>query len=395
MKKSGLTEHDSLLKQLIEYRRELHMYPEISMKEYETTKRIKRWLEEEEIKILDAGLEVGAIAEIKGEEEGPTIALRSDIDALPIGERTNLPYASKIKNVMHACGHDFHTASMIGAAILLQRRKKELKGTVRVIFQPGEEIAEGAKQIIKAGGLDGVSAIFGMHNKPDLPVGTVGVREGALMAAVDRFKIEIYGVGGHAGIPNNTIDAVVVAGQLISALQTIVSRNLSAFDNAVVSITKLEAGNTWNVIADHAILEGTVRVFQKEARGKIPQLMKQITEGIVSAFGATSKFNWYPSVTCVDNSPLFTEIVKRTGEELGYAVVEAEQSPAGEDFAYYQELIPGYFVWIGVDGQHDWHHPSFTLNEEALLVAANYFSNLSVNVLNHLSKSNNQKLTVN
>lgn len=127
MKKSGLTEHDSLLKQLIEYRRELHMYPEISMKEYETTKRIKRWLEEEEIKILDAGLEVGAIAEIKGEEEGPTIALRSDIDALPIGERTNLPYASKIKNVMHACGHDFHTASMIGAAILLQRRKKSLK----------------------------------------------------------------------------------------------------------------------------------------------------------------------------------------------------------------------------------------------------------------------------
>lgn len=385
MMKRGLLDTDLLLNRLINYRRELHMYPEISMKEFETTKRIKSWLEEENIEILDLGLEVGVVAEIKGKQEGPTIALRADIDALPINEKTDLPYTSKIDHVMHACGHDFHTASILGAAILLHQRREELKGTVRIIFQPGEEIAAGAKQIINAGGMNGVKAIFGMHNKPDLPVGAIGVRQGSLMAAVDRFKIEINGVGGHAGIPHNTIDSIIVAGQLITALQTVVSRNLSAFDNAVVSITKVEAGNAWNVISDEAILEGTVRVFQKEAREKIPQFMKRIVEGIASSFGATAKFKWYPSVPCVDNSPLFTEIVKRTGEELGFNIVEAEQSPAGEDFAYYQEIVPGFFVWIGVDGKYDWHHPSFTLKEEALLVAAKYFSNLSINVLNQLA----------
>lgn len=377
---------DALLKQLIAYRRELHMYPEISMKEYETTKKIKSWLEKENISILDFNLEIGAVAEIKGNHPGPTIALRADIDALPIEEKTDFPFSSKIKNTMHACGHDFHTASMLGAAILLNERKDSLHGNVRFIFQPGEETAVGAKYVVQSGALEKVEAIFGMHNKPDLPVGTIGVREGALMAAVDRFKIEIHGIGGHAGIPNNAIDPVFISGQLITALQSIVSRYLSAFDNAVISITKVEAGNTWNVIPDEAVLEGTVRVFQKEARKKIPQLMKKIIEGIASSFGAKGILKWYPSVSTVDNSPLFTEVVKQTGLQLGYKVVEAEQSPAGEDFAHYQELIPGFFVWMGSDGDHEWHHPSFNINEDALFVAANFFSTLAINVLQQLKK---------
>lgn len=377
---------DALLKQLIAYRRELHMYPEISMKEYETTKKIKSWLEKENISILDFNLEIGAVAEIKGNHPGPTIALRADIDALPIEEKTNFPFSSKIKNTMHACGHDFHTASMLGAAILLNERKDSLHGNVRFIFQPGEETAVGAKYVVQSGALEKVEAIFGMHNKPDLPVGTIGVREGALMAAVDRFKIEIHGIGGHAGIPNNAIDPVFISGQLITALQSIVSRHLSAFDNAVISITKVEAGNTWNVIPDEAVLEGTVRVFQKEAREKIPQLMKKIIEGIASSFGAKGILKWYPSVSTVDNSPLFTEVVKQSGLQLGYEVVEAEQSPAGEDFAHYQELIPGFFVWMGSDGDHEWHHPSFNINEDALFVAANFFSTLAINVLQQLKK---------
>ncbi|MDY7046839.1 amidohydrolase, partial [Virgibacillus sp. M23] len=156
----------------------------------ETTKKIRRWLEEEQIEILDVPqLETGVIAEIKGREDGPVIAIRADIDALPIHEQTNLPFASKVDGTMHACGHDFHTASIIGTAILLNQRRDELKGTVRFIFQPAEEIAAGARKVIEAGVLDGVSAIFGMHNKPDLPVGTIGVKEGPLMASVDRFEI--------------------------------------------------------------------------------------------------------------------------------------------------------------------------------------------------------------
>lgn len=194
---------------LINMRRDLHEHPELSFQEVETTKKIRRWLEEEQIEILDVPqLETGVIAEIKGREDGPVIAIRADIDALPIQEQTNLPFASKVDGTMHACGHDFHTASIIGTAMLLNQRRAELKGTVRFIFQPAEEIAAGARKVIEAGVLDGVSAIFGMHNKPDLPVGTIGVKEGPLMASVDRFEIVIKGKGGHAGIPNNSIDPI-------------------------------------------------------------------------------------------------------------------------------------------------------------------------------------------
>ncbi|WP_338453330.1 M20 peptidase aminoacylase family protein [Niallia oryzisoli] len=371
-----------LQKKLVSYRRELHEHPELSMQEYETTKRIRKWLEEAGIPVLDFSLEVGVVAEIAGGQPGPTIALRADIDALPIKEETGLPFASKNEGIMHACGHDFHTASIIGAAILLQERRNELKGKVRIIFQPAEEISQGAVLIGKAGVLAGVEAIFGMHNKPDLPVGTIGVREGALMASVDRFEIEITGVGGHAGIPNNTIDPIVVTGQMISALQTIVSRNLSSFHNAVISITQVHAGNTWNVIPEKAELEGTVRTFQNEARQVIPDLMKRTVEGVASTYGAKAEFHWYPYMPVVDNSPRFTKIAAETAHKLGYEVVEASQSQAGEDFAFYQTKLPGFFVWMGVDGPKEWHHPAFYLNEEALLVAANYFANLSINVLN-------------
>ena len=373
---------DSLAEKLVAYRRELHEYPELSMQEVETTKRIRQWLTEAGITILEYPLEVGVVAEVVGEKSGPTIAIRADIDALPIKEESGVPFSSKNDGVMHACGHDFHTTSIIGAAILLQQRRAELKGTVRFIFQPAEEIAQGALYVVNAGVLEGVEAIFGMHNKPDLPVGTIGIKEGSLMASVDRFEIEIEGIGGHAGIPNNTIDPIIVAGQIITALQTIVSRNLNAFDNVVVSITQIHSGTTWNVIPERAVLEGTVRTFQTAAREKVPELMKRTVEGIASGLGAKAELKWYPYLPVVDNDAALETITKETALELGYDVVVAEKSPAGEDFAYYQTKIPGFFVWMGVDGPKEWHHPQFTLNEDALIVAANYFSSLAINVLN-------------
>ncbi len=307
-----------LFEKLVSYRRELHENPELSLKEFETTKRIRRWLEDAGITILNYPLEVGIIAEVKGDLPGPTIALRADIDALPIVEQTDVPFVSKNEGVMHACGHDFHTSSIIGSAILLQERKAELKGTVRIIFQPAEEIAQGAKLIGEAGALEGVEAIFGMHNKPDLPVGTIGLRDGALMASVDRFEIDIIGVGGHAGIPNNSIDPVVIASQVVLGLQTIVSRNLSAFDNVVISVTRLQAGNTWNVIPEKAELEGTVRTFQTEARELIPSLMQRTAEGIASAFGAKADFRWFSYIPVVENDSRFNKVASETAEELGF-----------------------------------------------------------------------------
>ena len=374
-------EQTRLQTKLVEYRRELHENPELSMQEFETTKRIRHWLEDAGITILDYPLEVGVVAEISGGKPGPTIALRADIDALPIKEETGLPFASKNEGVMHACGHDFHTSSIIGSAILLQERRAELKGNVRIIFQPAEEIAQGAVLVEKAGALDGVEAIFGMHNKPDLPVGTIGIREGSLMASVDRFELDVIGVGGHAGIPNNSIDPIIVASQIITGLQTIVSRSLSSFDNVVISITQIHAGNTWNVIPEKATMEGTVRTFQNEARGIIPDLMKRTAEGIASGLGAKIDFRWYPYLPVVNNSARFKKVAAEAATEIGYRVAEAQKSPGGEDFAFYQTKIPGFFVWVGVNGPKEWHHPAFTLQEDALTVAAHYFTNLSIKVL--------------
>ncbi|MCY8839442.1 M20 peptidase aminoacylase family protein [Bacillus atrophaeus] len=377
--------NEALNKRLINMRRDLHEHPELSFEEFETTKKIRRWLEEENIEILDVPqLETGVIAEIKGHADGPVIAVRADIDALPIHEQTNLPFASKTDGTMHACGHDFHTTSIIGTAILLNKRKDELKGTVRFIFQPAEEIAAGARKVIEAGVLDGVSAIFGMHNKPDLPVGTIGLKEGPLMASVDRFELVIKGKGGHAGIPNNSIDPIAAAGQIVSGLQSVVSRNISSLQNAVVSITRIQGGSSWNVIPYQAEMEGTVRTFQKEAREAVPEHMKRIAEGIAVGYGAQAEFRWFPYLPSVMNDGQFLNAASEAAARLGYQTVPAEQSPGGEDFALYQEKIPGFFVWMGTNGTEEWHHPAFTLDEEALQVAARYFAELAVTVLESL-----------
>ncbi|UOY90438.1 M20 peptidase aminoacylase family protein [Bacillus glycinifermentans] len=371
--------HEALHARLINIRRDLHEHPELSFQEFETTKKIRRWLAEENITIIAVpGLETGVVAEIKGREEGPVIALRADIDALPIQEQTGLPFASIHEGKMHACGHDFHTASIIGTAILLNRRKDEFKGTVRFIFQPAEEIAAGARKVIEAGVLDGVSAIFGMHNKPDLPVGTIGLKEGALMASVDRFEITVKGKGGHAGIPNNSVDPIAAAGQIVSGLQSVVSRNISSLQNAVVSITRIQGGSSWNVIPDQVEMEGTVRTFQKEARSAVPEHMKRVAEGIAAGFGARAEFRWFPYLPSVQNDGRFLTAAAEAASRLGYQTVRAEQSPGGEDFALYQEKIPGFFVWMGTSGTEEWHHPAFTLDEAALKTAARYFAELAV-----------------
>lgn len=247
--------------QLIFIRRELHQYPELSMEEFQTTRLIRGWLSEAGLSFMDLDLPVGVVAEVAGEKPGPTIALRADIDALPVTEETGLPFASRVPGKMHACGHDFHTAAMIGAAILLQRHAAHLKGRVRFLFQPGEERAEGARVLIEAGALNGVSGILGMHNKPDLPVGTVGIRVGPLMASADRFEIRVKGRGGHGAIPERAVDPIVAASAVVTGLQTVVSRNISPLESAVVSVCRIQAGTTWNVIPDDAVLEGTVRTF--------------------------------------------------------------------------------------------------------------------------------------
>nr|WP_205161155.1 amidohydrolase [Niallia nealsonii] len=373
-----ITENKSELKKsLIEVRRNLHAEPELSNEEVKTTNKIKKWLENAGISILDLPLKTGVIGEIIGESAGPIIAIRADIDALPIQEEAISPFQSNVAGVMHACGHDFHTAVIIGAAYLLKNRQSRLKGTVRIIFQPAEETGHGAKSILATSGLNDVQAIFGLHNDPHSKVGVLGVKEGVLTAGVDRFEIKITGKGSHAARPHEGIDPIVIAAEIITRLQTIVSRAIKPSESIVISVTQIHGGNTWNVLPETVYLEGTVRTLKEEIREAIPGKIEKVVKGITDTYGAKGILEWHPGPPSVENDPEWTRFSKHIAAQNGYQVVEVEPSSGGEDFAFYQQKIRGTFVNVGVSGEYGLHHPKYTLNEEAIVPAAYYFADLA------------------
>ncbi|WP_100486971.1 amidohydrolase [Sporolactobacillus pectinivorans] len=374
-------EETRLEQQLITYRHQLHEYPELSFEEYETTKTLKGWLAEADIEMLDLPMKTGVLAVIRGRKPGPTIALRTDIDALPIQERTGLPFASKVPGKMHACGHDFHTTSILGAALLLKQREDEIEGTVKIIFQPAEENGGGALKVMETGVLDDVNAIFGMHDMPHIPTGTIGIKPGALMAGVDQFVIDVEGTGTHAAAPEKGIDSIVVASHIITALQTIVSRNISPLNNAVISVTRLEAGNTWNVLPQTAQMEGTVRTFQEHVRDGIPAKMKRVVEGVAQALGAKGTLHFTKLGPALINNKKYADWAVETAKKSGLNVISPIPSSAGEDFAEYLKKIPGAFFFMGVSGTSGLHHPDLIIDEKAILPSAKFFSNLAVDML--------------
>lgn len=373
----------ALAGRLTDIRRELHRNPELSHEEFETTIRIKSWLEAGGIRIADYPLKTGVIAEIG--TGTPIIALRADIDALPIQEETGLPFASAVPGKMHACGHDFHTAALIGAAYLLKEREQELKGTVRLIFQPAEEKAKGAWQVIASGALEGVQAIFGLHNKPDLPVGTIGIKGGPLMAAADGFVVEVAGRGSHAAVPEAGNDPVLTAAHIVTALQSIVSRNVGALDSAVISVTKLNSGTAWNVIPEKAVLDGTIRTFDPDIRRRVRERFDQVVAGVAAAFDTTAAVRWIEGPPPVHNDEGLAELAWQEAERLELLPVSPVPSLAGEDFAAYQQQVPGLFVFVGTDGPKEWHHPAFDLDERALPVAADFLAGTAIRALSHFA----------
>ncbi|KAA8748004.1 amidohydrolase [Paenibacillus sp. UASWS1643] len=365
-------------------RRHMHRNPELSGEEKETTAAIRRWLEEEGVRIADEyGLRTGLVAEV-GQGDGPVVALRADIDALPIQEETKLEFASQVDGKMHACGHDAHTAILIGAARLLKQRESSLPGKVRLIFQPSEEKATGARQVIQSGALSDVRAVFGLHNKPDLQVGTVGIREGALMAAADGFVVKVEGVGTHAAVPEAGIDPIVVAAHIVTALQAIVSRNVGAQESAVISVTKLHSGTAWNVIPDEAILDGTVRTFDEKVRARIRERFNQVVAGVAAAYGTRATVRWIQGPPAVVNDESLASAAEQVASEIGLNSVRPLPSPAGEDFSFYQKEAPGLFLFLGTSGPHEWHHPGFDVDEQALPLGAHLLAALAEKALHNV-----------
>lgn len=390
-------EESALAERLRNFRRHLHQHPELSLEEVQTTASIVEFLKDSGIEVLSSNLPTGTFALVRGKRPGPCVAIRTDIDALPIVEQTGLPYASTIEGKMHACGHDFHTASVLGAAWLAQQwadSEESFAGSILFVFQPAEEVGAGAKQVVASGVLQeqGVRCIFGEHNNPLLERGYIGVKSGPLMGSVDDFRIVVRGTGGHAAIPQTSVDPILVAAHLVTGLQSLVSRNVSPLHSAVVTVGQLHAGTARNIIPEEAVLEGTVRTLQPENRDLLEERLKTLAFSTAAAFGASAEVDYERQLPVTESDEAMAGIVREAAQHVvGVdAVVEAMPTLGGEDFSIYGEHLPSCFFWVGTgkpDGSsRGWHHPQFDVDEAQMLVASKIFVEAARRALVHFSK---------
>ncbi|MBO8170399.1 MAG: amidohydrolase [Bacillaceae bacterium] len=356
---------------MVEVRRHLHQYPELSHRETRTAKYIRESLEQWGIQTVSyTGKDVVGI--LKGAQEGETVALRADIDALPVEEKTGLHYASTNQGVMHACGHDGHTAILLCVARVLSKYRDLIKGTIRFIFQHAEEVVPGgAKELVEAGVMEDVDGIFGLHLWQPVEKGIVAAKKGPLMAGSDGFFITIHGKGGHGSMPHDTIDPVVVAAHLVSQLQSVVSRFVDPVYPAVLSVGKIMAGDSYNIIPDRAEIAGTVRYFDPKVRDQIEERIHRMAEGTCTSFGATCDINYVHGDPSVINDDKMNQIVMEVAEKVvgSDRVIEAVPSMGGEDFSYYLTQKPGAYFFLGMGGEnarYPHHHPQFTIDESVM-----------------------------
>ncbi|GMA16462.1 amidohydrolase [Deinococcus metallilatus] len=370
------SEREALREQVIAWRRYLHQHPELSFQEHRTAAFVEARLREMPNLTVTRPTPTSVLATLKGQAgPGRTVLLRADMDALPIQEETGLAFASQNPGVMHACGHDGHTAMLLGAAQVLSAHPENLHGEVRFIFQHAEEaFPGGAQQVVDAGIMDGVDVVVGTHLMSPIPTGVVVLREGPLLAAPDGFEITLRGKGGHGANPHETVDPVVIAAQVILAFQTIISRQRDPLEPAVLSVTQIHGGTAHNVIPDSVTLGGTVRTFDPELREWIPRQMERLLRGITDAYGASYTLDYRQGYRALHNDPattgLLREVVRDTlGSEV--TLLEGKPNMGGEDFSAYLTKAPGTFIIIGAGNVEEGitaphHHPRFTIDERAL-----------------------------
>lgn len=376
-------EIQALQPQIVEWRRWLHQHPELGFKEQLTAEFIAQKLQEWGIKHQTGIAQTGIVAIIDGDRQGPVLGIRADMDALPIQEENEVPYRSQHEGRMHACGHDGHTAIALATAHYLANHRNTFAGTVKMIFQPAEEGPGGAKPTIEAGVLENprVNAIIGLHLWNNLPLGTVGVRPGAMMAASESFRCTIYGKGGHGAMPHQTVDSILVASQVVQALQTIVARNVNPLDSAVVTVGQFHAGTAFNVIADSAEISGTVRYFNPELGEKIPKWIDRMIAGVCDSHGATYELNYWRLYPPVINDPAIADLVRSVAAnvvETPAGIVPECQTMGGEDMSFFLQQVPGCYFFLGSANlsqnlAYPHHHPRFDFDETALSMGVEIF----------------------
>jgi len=369
---------EELEEKVVKFRRDFHAHPELSWKEERTSKVIEQVLKELGFKNVRRGFDgtgSGVIGDIAGRKEVPMIALRADIDALPIEEEADVPWKSTNKGVMHACGHDAHAAILLGVAHMLASLKDKLPCKVRLIFQPAEEsgVRSGARQLIEEGALDGVEAIWGLHVWSSLPAGKIGYRSGPTMASADIWEVEIKGKGGHGSRPHEAIDPTIAAASIVLSVQTIISRELDPQETAVLSIGRLESGSAPNVIPEKALIQGNMRTTNSIVRDELPGRIERIAEGIGRALRCEVKMNFIPVYPVTVNDPDMVETLKKTASAMfgDQSLIEMPIVMGSEDFSFYQQKVPGAIFFLGMgdpqkgtDAEH--HNPTFKTNDEVL-----------------------------
>lgn len=375
-----------LERKMVDYRRHFHQYPEVSHEEVKTREFIKR-----ELMLLGltpfsfSGKDVAV--NLQGTKSGKMVAIRADMDALQVEEETDLPFSSKNKGVMHACGHDGHMGILLGLVHFFVENRERWSGTIRFIFQHAEEaVPGGANDIVKNNGLEGVEAIFGYHLWQPLPTGTIGVRSGPVMAGADKFRIRIFGKGGHGSMPNETVDPTLLAAQAITQIHTIVSRSLHPLDQAVVSIGELKSGSTYNVIPDTAYLSGTVRQFSKKISKQIHERLDKILAGICLSYNGRYELDYSYGDSAVVNDEALCSLMKEKAVELfgEERVVDIDPLLGSEDFSCYTYDIPGMYTFIGVgkdDSPYGHHHPKFDIDETMFVPSVKLISGAVIDFL--------------
>ncbi|MBD2112036.1 MULTISPECIES: M20 family metallopeptidase [Cyanophyceae] len=365
---------EAISPRLIEIRRHLHSHPELSGQEYKTAAYVAGVLSSCGLRVQELVGKTGVVAELPGNGDPRILAIRADMDALPIAERVNLPFASNQSGMMHACGHDVHTTVGLGTAMVLAQLGLPLPGTTRFLFQPAEETAQGARWMIEDGVMAGVAAILGLHAYPTVPARTIGIRYGALTAAADDLEIIIVGESGHGARPHEAIDAIWIASQVITTLQQAISRTQNPLHPIVLTIGQIQGGRAPNVIADTVKLLGTVRSLHPDTRNHLPQWIESIIAGVCQPYGAKYEINYRRGVPSVLNDPTLTELTARcVSEVLGneYLQIIHEPSLGAEDFSLYLEHAPGTMFRLGVGFtdraiNYPLHHPKFEVDESAI-----------------------------